>query len=340
MKLTGQGIPSFLAGPPAGIIAVLVYGPDEGLVRERAGILARKVIRDPNDPFGAVSLTGTQIKEDPTLLADEAMAISLTGGKRLVRVREASEDCAAPLSDVLSGPAPDAMIVIEAGDLSPRSGLRKLAEGSANAAALPCYVDGERDISQLIREALAAMEARIEPEALAFAARHLGADRMSTRSEIEKLVLYAGQGGRIDLDDAVSCIGDAANLSLEDIAFAVGDGDLAGLVVALDRATAEAMAPVAILRAVGRHFQRLDTALAARAEGADPRAAMSGLRPPVFFKRQDAFRRQMERWPREWISLGLTRLNEAEVNCKTTGLPDRAVAERTLMEMTRAAARR
>lgn len=340
MKLTGQGIASFLADPPADIVAVLVYGPDEGLVRERAGILARKVVEDPNDPFRAASLTGAQIKDDPALLADEAAAISLTGGKRLVRVREAGEDCAAPLSDVLSGPVPDAMIVIEAGDLSPRSGLRKLAEGNATAAAIPCYVDGERDISQLISEAMAAMEARIESDALAFAARHLGADRMSTRSEIDKLVLYAGPGGRIGLDDIVACVGDAASLSLEDIAFAVGDGDLAGLVVALDRARAEAVAPVTILRTVGRHFQRLDAALAAKAEGADPRSAMSALRPPVFFKRQDAFRRQMERWPRDWISLGLTRLNDAEVNCKTTGLPDRAVAERMLMEMARAAARR
>ena len=180
--------------------------------------------------------------------------------------------------------------------------------------------------------------ARIEPDALAFAADRLGNDRMTTRMEAEKLALFAGEGGTVTLEDAVACIGDSAALSLDDIAFAVGAGNVAALSSALDRAAAEAAAPVSVLRAVGRHFQRLDAAQTLVAAGADARSVMARLRPPVFFKRREAFRSQLRRWPQGRILAAIARLNRAEIDCKTTGLPDRAIAERVLIELARAGA--
>ena len=336
MKLSGRQIGAFLRNPPPPeLLAVLLYGPDEGLVRERARLLAGRIVEDIQDPFRVAALSGMDLKADPALLADEAAAISLTGGRRLVRLRSAGDECAPALQAALDGPAADALIVVEAGDLSPHSALRRLAESHSRAAALPCYADDGDTVARLVEHAVRGGGARIEPDALAFTAEHLGNDRMATRMEAEKLALYAGEGGTITLEDAVACIGDSAALSLDDIAFAVGAGDLAALSSALDRAAAEAAAPVSILRAVGRHFQRLDTAQALIAAGADAPGTMTRLRPPVFFKRREAFRSQLRRWPQSRILAALARLNRAEIDCKTTGLPDRAIAERVLIELAR-----
>ena len=337
MKLAGRQIQAFLRNPvPPELLAVVLYGPDEGLVRERARLLAGKVVEDIQDPFRVALLSGPDLKADPALLTDEAAAISLTGGKRLVRLRSAGDDCAPALQAVLDGPAADALIVVEAGDLSPRSGLRQLAEGHKRATALPCYADDSDAVARLVEHAVRSAGASIEPDALAFAADHLGNDRMTTRMEAEKLALHAGKGGTVTLEDAVACIGDAATLSLDDIAFAVGAGNLAALSAALDRAAAETTAPVTILRAVGRHFQRLDAAQTLVAGGADERTAVTRLRPPVFFRRREAFLSQLRRWPQGRILAALARLNRAEIDCKTTGLPDRAIAERALFGLARA----
>ncbi len=339
MKLSGRQIAGFLRNAlPPDLLAVVLYGPDEGLVRERARLLAGKIVEDIQDPFRVAALSGMDLKADPALLADEAAAISLTGGKRLVRLRSAGDDCATALKAVLDGPAADALIVVEAGDLAPRSTLRRLAESHDRAAALPCYADDEDAVSRLIEHTVRSAGARIEPDALAFAIGHLGNDRAATRMEAEKLALFAGEGGTIALEDAVACLGDSAALSLDDIAFAAGAGDMAGLSTALDRAAAEATAPVTILRAAGRHFQRLDAVQTLVAGGMDARTAMTRLRPPVFFRRQAAFRGQLSRWPQGRILAALARLNRAEIECKTTGLPDRAIAERVLIELAGAGA--
>ncbi len=334
MKLAGRQIAAFLRNrPPPELLAVLLYGPDEGLVRERARLLAGKVVEDIGDPFRAAILTGPDVRADPALLADEAAAISLTGGTRLVRLRGAGDECAKALEAVLDGPAADALVVVEAGELPPRSKLRKLAETHRRAAALPCYPDDGDAVSRLVGHIVRSAGARIEPDALAFAADHLGSDRVTTRMEAEKLALYAGKGGAISLEDAVACIGDSAALSLDDIVFAAGAGNIAALATALDRAAADAAAPVSMLRAAGRHFQRLEAAQALIAAGADERSAMARLRPPVFFRRREAFRKQLRRWPQARLLAALARLNRAEIDCKTTGLPDRAIAERALFEL-------
>ena len=86
MKLTAARINSFLQKPDAAARAVLIYGPDAGLVRERADELAKKIVPDFNDPFRVSILTGSMVADDPARLMDEMAAQALGGGRRLVRV--------------------------------------------------------------------------------------------------------------------------------------------------------------------------------------------------------------------------------------------------------------
>ena len=91
MKLPAARVAAFLRRPDPEIRAVLFYGPDAGLVRERADAVARTVCPDLRDPFRVADLTAAALAADPARLADEAAQISLMGGRRVVRVREAGD---------------------------------------------------------------------------------------------------------------------------------------------------------------------------------------------------------------------------------------------------------
>ena len=58
VALRGKDIDAFLARPDAGRPIILLYGPDAGLVRERADALIASAVDDPNDPFSLVRLDG------------------------------------------------------------------------------------------------------------------------------------------------------------------------------------------------------------------------------------------------------------------------------------------
>ncbi len=84
----------YAANPPKGLMAALVYGPDAGLVQERAEKLLKSVVPDLTDPFNVADLSEAVLLADPARLADEAAAISMMGGRRVVRVRGAGNDLA------------------------------------------------------------------------------------------------------------------------------------------------------------------------------------------------------------------------------------------------------
>jgi DNA polymerase-3 subunit delta len=340
VKLAGARIEPFLRSPDPSVRAVLVFGPDLGLVRERVQRLMQGVVKDLSDPFRIAELTPAMLKAEPSRLGDEAAAIALGGGRRVVVLRDAGDSHSGAISSFLADPKGDSLVVIEGGELGPRSSLRKLFEGADNAAALACYGDEGGSLAAVIQDELKTAGLMAEPDAMAYLIDHLGGDRRLTRAELGKLALYMGGPGRVGLADATACIGDTAALGLDDLALATADGDHAGAQRVLDRLLREGSHPVAMLRAVSRHFLRLHLAAGHIAQGKSVDQAMAALKPPVIFKAAERFRRQLGRWPVDRLGRALDVLTEAEGDCKTTGMPAAELASRALIMLARAAARR
>jgi DNA polymerase III subunit delta len=347
VKLSGTALASFLRKPDPATRAVLFYGPDGGLVRERADAVARSVCPDLRDPFRVAELTPALLAQDPARLADEIGAMSLTGGRRVIRIRDAGDAIAKLLGEQLAASGArdrgaDCIVVCEAGDLPPRSALRKLFEAAnRDVASVPCYADGPRELETLVRETLAADKIAIAPDAVAYLVGHLGSDRLMTRNELERLALYLGPGARAGLDDVIACVGDTAALSLDDAVLAAADGDVAGFERALARFFQEGESPVTVLRAAIRHMQRLHLAGAqAGGGGMSVADAVKALRPPVFFKHVDRFVAQVGLWPPARAAAALVLLTEAELNAKRTGLPAETMCRDALLSLARQARER
>lgn len=323
MKIDARQANRVLA-QPGGLRAILLHGEDAGLIRERAILAVRAVAGTLDDPF-RVSTLGRDAHDR---LDEELGALSLTGGRRVVWVRDAGDALAAALKRVLSGPG-DTLLVLEGPGLGGRSKLKTLVEAMPDAAAIACYPEEGRALEAQVRQMLQDASVGIDPDALSWLCARLGADRAATRGEVEKLVLYAGPGGRIGLDDAAACSGDAAGASLEDAAFAATIGDRAGSDLAIERALGEGTSPVAVARALLAHLHRLRQArLAMEQDGISAQEAMRGLRPPVFFKRTGAFGQALSLWS----AAGLVRAGEQtlslELACKQTGAPDALLCRR------------
>jgi DNA polymerase-3 subunit delta len=332
VKLSPQRVPAFLRDPGACRV-VLLYGEDHGMIRDRASALVRAVAGSLDDPFLIAELG----REDAGTLADEANSLPLTGGRRVVRLRETTDAVADRVAGILKSAAP-ALVILEAAGLATRSRLRSVVEAAPDGVAIGCYPEEGRALGDTIRAVLGDAGVAIDADALVWLSDHLGADRVSTRAEAEKLALYAGPRGRVDLAAAMACVGDLAGLSLDDALFAATAGDVVRADRALELALAEGATPVGALRAGLMHLQRVHRVRLAVEDGHSVADAVKGARPPVFFRRAAAFSRAVELWPSASLMAAMSGLSEAELGCKQTGAPDSVLARNAVLTLARRAA--
>jgi len=336
VKIEPRQVEAFLKKPDPKIRGVVVYGNDDGLIAERAVALARTVCDDLKDPFRVVDIAGDALKNDPARLADEFGAMSLMGGRRVIRVRPAGEEAAAALENLAAASAGDALIVIEGGNLTPRSGLRALAETEDCLAALPCYMDNEAALEGLVESAARARGLGVDPDALDWIVERLGGDRGQSRSEVDKLLLYKeGDGSKtIARGDAIAVLGDTAAIGIDDVIAATFDGELVALDRALDRVFAEGGNPVQLVRALQRHADQLHLVAGHAAKGGSLEGAMFKARGlPRGGPVRQRFERHLRAWPLRRLSDALQAILKAELECKTTGYPDEAITRRLCLAL-------
>jgi DNA polymerase-3 subunit delta len=338
MKLAGGQIERFCRQPDPAYPVVLVYGADEGLVRERVERLIRTVLDDPRDPFRTSEVSVDQLRSEPACLADEARSLCLLGGRRVIRLRQANDQASAACRALLALPAIEALVVIDAGELAAGTSLRRLIEGAPNAVALPCYRDEGRGLAAFVDQELAERGLSLDADARAYVLDHVGADRGVTRSELDKLALYLGDvedGGtrRATLADVAAVVGDSAALGLDDLVHSVAQGDMAAVQRCLERLLGAGEHPVRLVRAQANHFARLHRLAALRERGEPVERVIERARPPIHFRRRSSVGAELRLWSAARAARALTRLLEAEIACKTTGWPARVLCQEVLFAL-------
>ena len=320
--------------------AVLFYGPDPGLVTERAQKLTFNILGNSHDPFRLTSLTSDAIKANETLLIDEVATFSMMGGRRVVRISAASDGLTKVLKSFIKNSQSDALVIIESGNLGPRSTLRRLFEAESLVAAIPCYMDDHAALSTLISKSLTPWELTIDKEAKQWLAQRLGANRANTRQEVAKLITYKlGQDSMtICLDDVVFCIADSSSLDLEDLIYNMADGNQARLLRTYSRLVAAGTSSISIVNAASRHLMRLYE-VKGKLNTMSIEAAISQLKPQVFFKRRTQFESHIANWGVNSLSRGLEVLLEAEAQAKTNYSLSTVVVEHALIRVTNAGKR-
>lgn len=328
-----SAVAGFVKSPKPECRAVLVYGPDAGLVAERASALAQVFARRGQGQTEIVRLDDRDLGEDPARLEVELRTVPMFAAQSVVRIT-AGARLDVPSLKALLATAFDNPLIVEAGNLRPDSGLRKLFEGHKSAAALPCYSD-ERSLSGLIDAELAEAGLSIDREARDYLMTRLGADQALSRSEVVKLALYAQGGRSISHDDIEAIVGDAAETALENFVYATSGGDTKAALSELQRLAAAGTDKSAALSALGRHFTQLHRIASAVASGQRTEEALRSLRPPPRPKtREDTFLSHCRKWGAGRLARALPLIQEAIRRTRRSLELEGAFAERLILTLT------
>lgn len=320
----------------AGII--LAYGPDAGLVRETGQRLARRFAGSDSDSMNLVVLDGAELDADPSRLAVEAKTTSLFGDRRVIRVRGAGKSLVMPLTELRDDPG--SVIILEAGNLTPKDPLRALVEAARLGRALPCYPDTDESLTRLIADTFNKAGIRADQDTVAALRDTLGNDREITRRELEKLLLYAADSKVLTREDIELLCADNAALVLDQIIDATASGHASALDTALERALAQSVNTQQILTSALNHFATLRRWRSEHDGGKPVGAVLDNARPRPHFSRRSSLERQLRLWTDDALAAALERLQLAVADSrKRYGLQD-VVSRRALLAICTMAAER
>ena len=340
MKISPRDTEGFIKKPDPATKIFLIYGPDEGLVRERAVTLMKNFVEDIKDPFNVVDLGQDQIDSSPSALFDEAFSMSMMGGQRIIHVKDASNKITDPLKKIEGDVDKlDNIIIIQAGNLTPSSSLRKFAEKSKSAASIACYIEDERTLSAFLNGYFKDNGYGIDRDALALAASVLHGDRALARMEAEKITLYKGEDkSPITTADLAACLGSGNFETLDALVQNVASGQTKGVENSLDILFSEGNPPILILRSLKNYFKRLYITQG-RLPDMGLEGAMKKLYPPVFFKHKQAFQTHIRKWPLPRLKKAFEVLGDAEKSIKSGRLEAELICNRAALSLSKIAGR-
>ncbi len=325
---------SFIQRLPKKVRFYLVHGPDEGLAHERVKAIVRNLIDGDPDPLRLVRLEGDAVARDPGALADEAYAVSMFGGARVIWIDGQARDLLPALEPLFARPPTDCAIVVKAGQLRKGTGLRAAFETSAIRASIECYSDDANALEALIDAEARAAGVSIDAEARAALVALTGADRQTTRGEIAKLMLYARGTSRITAEDVEAIVSDAAPSNLDEVVDQALLGDPQAVETALTRFFNEGGdADHLMMRLIARltllHRLRLEMD-----QGRPFEAACQALFVKLPATARRGLARQAERWTSELIAQRLPAVRQASARVRADSRLAEVMASRALWTLT------
>lgn len=289
---TGE-VAAFIARPDPARAIVLVFGPDAGLVSERAEAIVTASVDDPRDSFAVMRISGDDLAADPAKLVDEAQAIPMFGGRRAIWIRAGGKSFIAALELLVAAGAKETRVVIEAGDLKKSALLRTFCERDKSITVIACYADSERDIERLVDDEMRAAGLKIASDARTTLVELLGGDRRASRGELRKLAAFAQGRESVTLEDVLAVVSDASALALDDIVDAAFAGRPPEVETQFARALAGGTSASGIVGAALRHAAQLHKWSLEVERGAPP-GDVIGSR--IFFRRKPVVEAALRTW--------------------------------------------
>ncbi len=319
------------------LIGAILYGPDRGLVSERAEALARESKVDLKDSFSLVRLEAGQIASDPGRLIDESRSIGLFGGRRLIWIRNAMNErglCEA-LQLIDKEKPTDCCLIVEAGDLKKGATLRKVGESARSLMMVPCYADDTRALSQLIDSELKDAGLSITPDARERLLGVIGGDRRASRNELKKLALYCGPSGRVEEEDVAAIVSDASTSTAEDAVDAMLTGNVDSLSQSFARIASSKTPVFLVLQACLRQMQLLDLMRAdIEGNGRSAQDVMATHGRHLHFRRKPLVEGALRRWNAAATQRDLQRLQNAIFQTRSQASLEDSIAFHTLLAIT------
>lgn len=314
MRIAVKDIENFLTNIPKSIKAILLYGPNNGLIKIRTNFLinTRELIADYNYDL---------IKNNPYILLDKFNSISIfnnnSNREKIILIESNSTSINEAVTNFIKESNYSGLLIFYTNELGTDSSLRRFFENNNNVAAIACYQDDNLAISKIIFNFFRERKVNISSNIATNLINYLPfGDRMLILNELEKIYLFLAEKDNFSLEDLEHYLELQGEVSFDKLCFQISLKQIQNIDLHIDKLQNEGHNLVAIIRILIRHFYRLHQVKQIISQGKTEQQALETLTPPIFFKQQNYFSRSLGLWSIEELQNLLSKLTKAELLAK------------------------
>ena len=305
----------------------LIYGQNKGLAREKSQTIINFYKDDKTE---IIKFENDELISEQGKLTNEFNTFSLTAEKKILHILNTKDNLTEIITNTITGHDSKNLIVFETSELTPRSKLRKFFEKEKHLGILACYFDTERDVQELIETTFKKENMPINRDIVLLITKHLGNERHIIKSELEKIILYLKDKKEFKAEDILKCLSQNEDYGFDDLNYSISNGNVVKLDKIINQLYLEGINPIALLRSVSKHFQKILFVNQKIDLGMNLSESLSQLKPPIFFLYANQFKEQVKKWKTTLCYKAIERILETEELCKMNSKIAKIICWRTL----------
>ncbi len=311
-------------------IGILIYGPNEGLVRDNLDkITQSQYVREDHE---LIDVQGKELDADPLFLDQVANTVSMFHKNKIIIGNAIKDKHLMIIEEIVMKEPQNVILVIRDGNLTKTSKIRNFFEKDKNCFALACYEDDGRSIMRNIEEFINKNKFQLDRDIKNYLLQSLSNDRMISKRELEKIeIFYGGSDTKIKLEDVKILLNDSSSQNLNKMNENVMFGNTPKSSKIINKLLTEGASPISLIRSLINYLLRIQQTKIEMKKGNNFEQSIKTLRPPVFWKEKDNFQKHCLKWPLQEIEANLSKLLETEISCKLNSKLANLNCEKTIL---------
>ena len=293
----------------------LIYGENIGLKKDiRETIINTK--GEKNEKTETLTFYENDIINDEKDFYNAIYSGSLFSNKKIITVNNGTDKIVKYVEILLNENLKNILLIIYSDILQKKSRLRNLFEINKNISCIPCYLENERDLQNIIIDELKKNNISLSREAINLVIEKSNNDRNYLRNELEKIKSYSLNKTKIDLEDIKYLINFSGEHKSEVFINECLCGNIFQYKKILSEFYTNTINQIYLLRILSNKIQRLLNIKMIQIDYPNLDDLMSVVKPPIFWKDKEIVKKQLKIWNINHLKKIFLEINNTELLCK------------------------
>mgnify|MGYP006139682189 FL=1 len=258
----------------------------------------------------------SEIVNNKEYFFNSLLSKSFFESEKLIIINRATDKIKETIEEIIEKKITDVVIVLNSNTLEKKSKLRSLFEKGKETICVPFYEDNPQTLSSIVSLFFRENKISISQQAINLLVGRSSGDRQNLNNELEKIKSFVGNRGKIDIQDILRLTNLAENYNASELIDSCLSKNKKKTINILNENNYSLEDCIIIIRTFLMKSKRLTKLCKEVKETKNVDAAISGFKPPIFWKDKEIIKYQIKNWSVENIENLIYRINEIELHIK------------------------